>query len=514
MYHAIIFSGISQTRSLFFKPIGPYRIRTVLEENGYPTKVIDYYQFLIEEQIEDYLDKYVSKETKWIGISATFFKFPQHWRPNFWFRMKRKFPDVKIVIGGTIQYINTEIPYADYVINGYGDDAVIALADHLSGKSIDLKCTEKNGTIYIDGNKDYDVKDVSNIKTLWKKEDCIDSRMTMPIEIARGCIFRCAFCAFPKNGKKKFDYIRAKESLEEEFIRNYEEHGITSYGFMDDTLNDSEHKIEMLYDVITNLPFRISFDCYTKPELLYRWPDTIDMLCEAGMRGATLGIESLNPRTRSIIAKGFDVDKVFDVLSRLKKASNNRVKTQCNFIIGLPEESEQSIAKTRDIVNQSPDIDQWMWYNLFLQDPSKVYYSSKMEEDPEKYGYKTTRDEKGYGGRPVVFWVTPQMNYKRAKELAETYMKEDTNRMRVGGWWCGGVESLGLNLNEHYKKNHGLAVELPVQQLTDQYNDYMNKYLEYNLGSQSKLGINDLSFGLRYVRSAPDISKSTTPHSY
>lgn len=509
MYHAIIFSGISQSRALYLRPIGSYRIRTVLEENGYPTKVIDYYQFLIEEQIEDYLDKYVSKETKWIGISGTFFMFPQHWRPKFWFRMKKKFPHVKIVIGGTTQWINREIPYADYVINGYGDHAVIALADYLSGKSVDLKSFEKDGTTYIDGNRDYDVKDLSNIKTLWKEEDCIDKRMVLPIEIARGCVFRCSFCAFPMNGKKKFDYIRAKESLEEEFIRNYEQFGVTSYGFMDDTLNDSEHKVEMLHDVITNLPFKIRFDAYVKPELLYRWPDTVDMLVECGLRGATLGIESTNPSTRAKIAKGFDLDKCMEVVTKLKKASNRKVKTQCNFIVGLPGESEKSIMNTREMVLQNNDIDSWSWYSLSIQDTNKVYYASEIDKDPEKYGYRVSRDAAGYNGRPLVFWVNDQMSYKRAKEIAENLTREDNPRTKIAGWWCGGVESLGVNIDEHYLKHQGLVDNLPQYELKDVYNKYMNAYLEHNLGDNyKKLGISDLALGLRYTMGGPDPRKA------
>ena len=73
MYHAIIFTGLDVGSRNYFRPLGAYRIRTELESKGYKVKVIDYFHNLKDEHIETALDKYVGKETLWVGFSTTFF---------------------------------------------------------------------------------------------------------------------------------------------------------------------------------------------------------------------------------------------------------------------------------------------------------------------------------------------------------------------------------------------------------------------------------------------------------
>ena len=67
--------------------------------------------------------------------------------------------------------------------------------------------------------KDDPINKTFSIETLGHKfieQDCILPNETLPLEVSRGCIFKCSFCAFPLNGKTKLDYLRSPEYIKNE----------------------------------------------------------------------------------------------------------------------------------------------------------------------------------------------------------------------------------------------------------------------------------------------------------
>jgi radical SAM superfamily enzyme YgiQ (UPF0313 family) len=483
MYHVIIFTGTDYDDITYYRPIGAYRIRTELENRGYKVKVIDHYHHLSDTQIEHALEKYVSDKTLWIGFSTTFINTSTHLlsKSTLFAKLKQKH-NIPFVIGGAKSLIDT-LPWADILITGYADDATVAITDYLSGKRDVPKWTDYKGKKLINSNHSYDRKDLSNIGIIWKPEDHITPYETLPMEIARGCIFNCAFCNFPLNNKKKFDYIRVKEDITNEFLRNYENFGTTSYSFMDDTYNDSMLKLEIMHDVITNLPFKIKYDTYIKPELLTRWPDQIELLVESGLRGASLGIESLNNKTRQSIQKGADGEKVLTAISNLKQKSKGSVKTHCNMIVGLPHESAESIQESHRILVNNKDIDWWGWYALQIHSKTRHEYHSPIDLDPAKFGYTVFEEVKvnsGVSGDNYwsIPWKNDYMDEKKAKAIATVVRRLSKSSIKIGGWSCGAMESLGLNIDNFYATHNGLMSNLPTNDLKNKKTEIVDNYIQ------------------------------------
>lgn len=485
MYHAVIFTGIDLGPSNYFRAIGAYRIRTQLESAGYSVKVIDYFQSLADEDIESAFKKYVSKDTLWVGFSTTFFNTSELLQDrNEFFTYLRKQYNTPFVIGGAKALVEF-LDFADYFVTGYADDATLALTNYIAGKSNDLIFKEARGVKIIDSNHSYDKKDISNIPVVWKDEDRITAQQSLPMEIARGCIFNCAFCNFPLNNKSKFDYIRAKEDMYAEFMRNYEQFGTTNYWFMDDTYNDSMVKLELMHDVITSLPFKINFDTYIKPELLVRWPEQIDLLVESGLRGASFGVESYNKETRQAIQKGADIDKVLDAIGNIKTKSKGQVKVQINLIVGLPHQSEASIRESRERVVSDPNIDLWYWYPLLIHSKEHHEYHSPIDRDPEKFGYKVHHQKRllkttlaGKTNAWMTVWKNEHMNAIKAGKLAEELRLMDDQYQKVAGWTCGSVTSLGFDLDKHYAEHSGLRNKLPNNQLKQAKKEIIDDYIQ------------------------------------
>jgi radical SAM superfamily enzyme YgiQ (UPF0313 family) len=498
MYDAVIFTGATQYNSkpaesspivfdtfVGWRSLGAYRIRTELESKGYSVKVIDYFHCLTDEDIEEIFKKYVSKKTLWVGFSTTFLNTTVLLknRSDLFLRLRNQY-NVSFVIGGAKSLVE-DLEFADIFISGYADNAIVAVTDLLAGKDVDMKWRDYKGKKHIDSNHMYDKKDLSNIGVIWKSEDSITAQQALPIEIARGCIFNCSFCNFPLNNKKKFDYIRVKEDMYEEFMRNYEQFGTTYYTFMDDTYNDSMIKLEIMHEVISRLPFKIKFDAFIKPELLVRWPEQVDLLVETGFCGANLGIESYNPETRASIKKMVDIEKVIDSINNLKIKSNGQVKIQISLIIGLPFEAEESIWITREEVINNPNIDAWNFYPLLIHSKEHDEYLSLIDRDPEKYGYeiKTKRlfaSAKNKSASPQNHWMTiwknEHMTAFDAIRLAEKLRLEDAHLQKVAGWNTGNVTSLGLDVDKHYEEHNGLMDKLPDQFLSTQKHKVIEDY--------------------------------------
>jgi len=55
------------------RSLGPYRITSELKKHGYDAIVIDYTQYMSVEEVNNAVNKHLTKNTLWVGYSSTFF---------------------------------------------------------------------------------------------------------------------------------------------------------------------------------------------------------------------------------------------------------------------------------------------------------------------------------------------------------------------------------------------------------------------------------------------------------
>ena len=473
MSQCILFTGIDISNHSLYRSAGAYRIRTELENNGYSCTVIDFFQHFTNEEIEAVLSKYVSKETLWIGFSTTFLntKVDIEQNSSFWKRVKEKYPWLKIIIGGSKSLLE-EMDFVDFYITGYADSAIVEITKNISNYKQRIT----------DANKEYNKTDLSNIPIKWKLQDLILPGTSLPMEIARGCIFNCAFCNFPMNNKKKLDYIRDPQSIADELKYNYEQFGVQDYSFMDDTFNDSIQKLETLHNVISKLDFKIRYSTYIKPELLVAQPDQIPLLIETGLTSAAYGLESLNPETRQAIFKMKDPDRVLEAIQKLKVDSNNTISNQCTMIVGLPYESVDSIYKSFETLYHADYIDHFSYYALTIHTPDKYAYTSPIDRKPEAFGYivsaknNVTYSSAGKTNGAPMKWYNKYMNDVKAATIAKELNSKSADRHKIYVWYRESLLNLGFDVDKHYKDYNGLLSKLPIDLLVKNKKEFINNY--------------------------------------
>jgi len=275
------------------------------------------------------------------------------------------------------------------VFKFYNDKEIIEFTDYCSGKNknIDLKYFSD----VVDGTE---FNEFTTSRIEFTKSDIVHHAETLPIEISRGCIFRCKFCAFPMNGKSKGEWVKHTDILLDELKRNYEEHGVTSYIVSDDTYNDSADKVKALYDeVYSKLPFKISFTAYIRLDLMMRYPETIDYLKESGLTSALFGIETINHESAKAIGKGVDPILQFEFVKELKNNQFKNISTHSGIIIGLPKDRPDEMERVEEFVFSDKNyLDSVVIEPLFITPKdivhiSKPYYS-EFDLEYEKYGYE------------------------------------------------------------------------------------------------------------------------------
>jgi radical SAM superfamily enzyme YgiQ (UPF0313 family) len=334
------------------------------------------------------------------------------------YRIHLKHPHVKVVLGGQgaqtykfYQYFKDRI---DCWIRGMGEDSVLQFVRN-------EEAGIENPPVMED--RESPIFDFHNQNNIFHVEDDILDHEVFPLAISRGCRFKCKFCTFALLGRPPSEkYIRSEDSIYNELKYNYDNFSTTSYMLTDDTFNETTEKIERVIRAVDRVGVQMNFWAYVRIELLYKFPEQIELLRDLGLKACFFGIESLYDPSAKAIGKGLGRDKVLDTLQRAKTAWGESSSLHGSFIIGLPHETKDTADEWSEmLINGETALDTISCNRLFLvpqstitsKNTSKVFFS-EFELNKSKYGYTETPE----GG-----WDNEHWKYQEALDYAENVMK-------------------------------------------------------------------------------------------
>ena len=469
----IIFTGV--TSSMPVRSIGAYAVAHAVRKTGRTVQVIDFTDWFTEDELLTTATNFIGPTTKFIGVSSTFyqqtspFAHKDAWlEKNFVIglpdnvvavvkKIKEIRPDIKFILGGANSHHYKNYPFFDAVFHSYSDQSIIEYIEN------NHRLWPKYEKMSIIEGEDHPVN-VEHLTHRWEDNDLIFSGETLPLEISRGCIFKCKFCNFQLTGKSKLDYLRDANLLKDELVYNYEKFGTTNYTFADDTFNDSTYKLEQLHKVVTSLPFKINFTTYMRLDLLYKHREQIQLVKEIGLRSAFFGIESYNPKTAKAIGKGMASDKVKDFLLELKDEHfGDRINFVCSFILGLPYENLESMKQSFEW-NKQHDINA-LYLPLFIR--TQARYKSDIDSNYEKYGYKI----EGSGQH----WVNEYTNFGEVGKIAMEYNK--ATNCTLHSWFLFSFASLGILTLDELQKLRFIGNPAHLEKaVADRFKELMIEY--------------------------------------
>jgi hypothetical protein len=460
--NVILISDNTDTLTMV-KVFGLQKVAYVLRQHGFEVAVINHLSAFSVDEIKHLLRNLVSEQTLFVGVNNFYYLasedvflnehngleiresvagaiLPHNKKYNADIKqlIKEINPNCKLVCGGPNQIDAEFNKDFDYIVMGYAEISVVNLANHLLCKDVPLNKSHRSihGPIIVNDPK-AEGYDFSQSHMEYSVTDVVLPGDTLFLEIGRGCIFNCAFCAYPMNGKKKFDYIRHRDLIVSELVDNFEKFKITKYMIVDDTFNDSYEKCQMMYEISQMLPFKIEYWAYIRLDLLAAKPDSIAMLIDSGCRGMYFGIETFNANTATAIRKGGNRERLIATINHIKETWGDRVSLHGSFIFGLPHESVESIQNTIDyLLSEQNLLDSWQIQSLRIKHPdynksANNGFLSDLDKNYEKYGYSDIGkfDEVRHSGSTerknsqIMLWKNEHTDFFEMQQLADSTRK-------------------------------------------------------------------------------------------
>lgn len=447
-------SCISSDINTIFRPYGPYQLAWYLRKFNYQVQVADFLYFQPEEQIYKIIGNLITPNTRIVGLGMMVDFFNPSTKvyikkfENVIRYIRKNYKDVTIIAGSPLAYYlcrfykNKEL--FDYFFFGHAEDGVLALANHLyrGGPAPQFEIVDGNRVIR-ESFSNYESKfQIEDCVHRWDDSDYIQPGETLPLELSRGCMFKCKFCQYPHIGKNKKDFNRRLECVKEEIIDNYNRWGVTNYYMLDDTFNADQTRIKEFSEMVSKLPFKINYVTYLRIDLLYSFPESQDILYESGLRGAFLGIETLNPQAGKLIDKPWGSKYAKEKLPELYHDKwKKEVSIRSGWIAGLPPQTLDELLETNKWLIET-ETPAWSWFSLFLNKDSFSEYRSDFDRNAEEYGFKW----KVFDGR--TYWKTDYCDALKARDWQIQLNNESKEHQKIACWQLFEFANYGIDINE------------------------------------------------------------------
>ena len=463
-YDIILTNSKSSIGFQKIRGLGPHLLASEARRLGFSVAVIDFIEQWSKEDFVTVVHKLVGANTRYFGFSTTWSMdfnavgvdvepddHMGNWvlNGNLEYMMgvvREKNPDVTFIGGGKKTRVLKSYLLdkgVDYLFDGYSETTFL---DFIQDKKIFNRYTSYDNKAEYKKALMSDDYDFTESAATFTENTFITSKEIIPMELTRGCRFKCKFCSFAMIGQKKTqEYMKSKECVRDEMIRNYEMFGITRYSIQDDTFNDSLEKVEYYADVFMSLPFKVTFWCYLRAEIVVNHPEMIPILKDMGLGHTWFGVETFNQQSGKCIGKGMDPERIKDMLYNCKSQWGDQVHIDQGYIVGLPYETLDDLERSKEWFMQDDcPVDSPLFTPLFLRskrlievlDPPDL---SEFDLEYEEYGYSFPQDhlmESIHKPQPGLFWEkkddTGITSFVQAAQLANDLNNQVRDRFYQG----------------------------------------------------------------------------------
>jgi hypothetical protein len=477
------------------RPAGAYAIASHLRLLGYSVLVVPHCSKLSRRGVEAIISRH-SDGLIWVGLSTTFFytvssalsDWQQSWHDCDELIMTNDFVAKKAArefrIGTTLIWGTKEInSIAKFLREKYNIPFIVGGAwvtqidrgglgelepnvHIITGRGeISAELTTGSKTVVHADNNDYDNNDFKSRIYTYNQQDQIDPNDWLPLEVSRGCFFNCAFCSYDR--KSTLSY-RDPDSLRQELIRNYELFGVTKYVVMDDLYNDSKEKVRILHDQVwSKLPFQPEWTSYMRLDMIWADPESAEFLKHSGARLGSFGIETLHDVAGRRVGKGLGKQRILETLANLKKVWGDDTLIMAYFIMGLPDEPEQSMLDTIAWLEGDNELYSYSAAPMWITPPAHNDIALKqhpISQDNKKYGI-TWIDNANWTNREG-------MTYARAQEIA-SMVTSKPGRIPISFAEYGEFRQMGFDHSqianirkigiEHFRDQHQNTYQIQIE---------------------------------------------------
>jgi anaerobic magnesium-protoporphyrin IX monomethyl ester cyclase len=363
----------------FYLPSSMLYLAAALRENGDAPFILDMKVLKAvpprERFYEEKLIEAISRfRPELIGFGCLFSgNFPDVLR--FATCCKERFPSIPIVAGGIHFTIHAEkimrhAPVFDLIVRGEGERALTQLVDALrKGRTefdgIDGVVYRKGSEVVVNPKQDY-IADLDRIPfpaydlialsdyhvdtSAWHNPRHLPILTSIPIISSRSCPHRCSFCSMYTVMGPRWR-ARSPQNVVSEMELLYQRYGYRHFSFMDDNITLNKPRTIEICRLIRERGLDIQFETPNGLNLNSLDAEVIDALVGAGLVRVALAIESGSDYMRNtVMKKRLSREKILEVLGLVRR--HPQLHVSAFFIIGMPEETHESLRDTYDMIQQ------------------------------------------------------------------------------------------------------------------------------------------------------------------
>lgn len=406
---SLVYPLLSRERSTsdpnkqYWPPLGLAYIAAVLRENGHAVQIIDRDLLLRKnnldfEKADRDTEELITKfDSNVVGFSAT--------TPNvsdvntFSMNFKRKFPDIKTVIGGphcTGEPILTleMCGGIDVVVRGEGEMTMLDIANNVDMERIDgITYRKDDGTIVSNPDRQLiesidslpsPARDILDMQYYTRPSRYISRNLslrTTHIFTARGCPYNCHYCAGPLIGRRKVRYHSSQRVVTEiEYLIN--KYAVEAIYFAEDMFLSSKKRAMEMLTLFKDHGIHKKIVWIAQISTKVAEPELLSLMKDAGCAQVEYGFESGSQRILDLMNKRTNVERNLVVAQMTK---NNGLRFQGNFIVGYPGETEDDFNKTVSFIRKArPNT---VSLNLFMPLPGTQIYKALKEKGELKHNW-------------------------------------------------------------------------------------------------------------------------------
>lgn len=292
--------------------------------------------------------------------------------------IRKQHPGVPIAVGGyhATLYPDEMLKYADYVIAGEGERAVLEL---INGKN-------KNKIIKSAIIENLDELPFPARDLLKPRDFKIYKKQGTPLVTSRGCPNNCSFCSSKDMWGNRYR-VRSIDSIMKEIDEVYHSHRVTLLDFEDDNLFINKKRATEFLTALIDYQNKnkVQFDCTAMNGLSIEQLDSeiVLLMKQAGFSEMNISLVSYSADIQQKLGRPFDTEKVKEMIGLAQRQGMN---VRAYYILGLPEQTKSEIELTQNFlrdcqVKQFPSV----FYNVYApQNEWKMQRSSAFFNETER----------------------------------------------------------------------------------------------------------------------------------
>ena len=340
-------------------PVGILSVAAYLLERGHDVDVLNARGPVNQTGEGDIVRSISSSRPDMVGFTATTSGFYDAYRQAE--TIKRVFPHTTIVFGGVHvsalrEKILESFPCIDFLVTGEGEKAMAALAEGASPETIQ-GLVFRSGTEVVCNGLRTDLCVLDDLPfPAYRKLEGFPGDYEMPlfnyprspgatIISSRGCPYQCSYC--DRSVYQRSFRFNSAAYLHEHMTYLKREFNIRHIFFYDDLFTFHRKRIEEFCRLLSKKPLGMTFNCAVR--LGHVDDDLLEMLKHAGCWMVSLGIESGDPELLGRHKSNVDLEEMKQTVRQIQRKG---LRAKGLFMMGLPGETEESIQRTADFVEE------------------------------------------------------------------------------------------------------------------------------------------------------------------